>query len=168
MQGLVRTLARVNGYIAVAAGGVMLLAAVAVILLDVVMRAVSHPLGGTDELSGYAMAIASAWGASYALTERAHVRIELIRNKLVLRDGGCMDLLALAASRRRRWSLDGAGGGGFGLHPCQRLAREYRLGDAARMAANALVCGLAVVCHFGAAAARVGAGVYGTARLERR
>jgi TRAP-type C4-dicarboxylate transport system permease small subunit len=96
MQALVQTLARVNGYIAVAAG-VMLLATVAAILADVVMRAISHPLGGTDEISGYAMAITSAWGASYALTERAHVRIELIRNKFVPAGRACMDLLALGA-----------------------------------------------------------------------
>jgi TRAP-type C4-dicarboxylate transport system permease small subunit len=96
MQGLVQGLTRINGYVAVAAG-LMLLAAVATILADVVMRAVAHPLGGTDELSGYAMAIASAWGASYALTERAHVRIELIRNKLMPTGRAWMDLLALAA-----------------------------------------------------------------------
>ncbi|MEP2920379.1 TRAP transporter small permease [Sulfitobacter sp.] len=96
MQGLVQTLSRINGYIALAAG-VMLLMAVIAILADVAMRAFGHPLGGTDELSGYVMAIATAWGVSYALTERAHVRIELIRNKLVPAGRAWMDLLSLAA-----------------------------------------------------------------------
>lgn len=96
MQGLIQILARLNGYIALTAG-VMLLVTVIAILADVVMRAFGHPLGGTDELSGYVMAIATAWGASYALTERAHVRIELIRNKLVPAGRAWMDLIALAA-----------------------------------------------------------------------
>lgn len=96
MQGLVQTLSRINGYIALAAG-IMLLIAVVAILADVAMRAFGHPLGGTDEMSGYVMAIATAWGASYALTERAHVRIELIRNKFVPAGRAWMDLLALAA-----------------------------------------------------------------------
>lgn len=96
MQGLIQTLTRINGYIALAAG-IMLLIAVVTILADVAMRAFGHPLGGTDEMSGYVMAIATAWGASYALTERAHVRIELIRNKFVPAGRAWMDLLALAA-----------------------------------------------------------------------
>ncbi|MEM5500382.1 TRAP transporter small permease [Ahrensia kielensis] len=96
MQSLVQTLARINGYIALIAG-IMLLIAVIAILADVAMRAFGHPLGGTDELSGYVMAIATAWGASYALTERAHVRIELIRNKLVPAGRAWIDLLSLSA-----------------------------------------------------------------------
>jgi TRAP-type C4-dicarboxylate transport system permease small subunit len=96
MQGLVQILVRINGYIALAAG-IMLLVAVVTILADVAMRAFGHPLGGTDELSGYVMAIATAWGASYALTERAHVRIELIRNKLVPAGRAWMDLISLGA-----------------------------------------------------------------------
>ncbi|MEP3346080.1 MAG: TRAP transporter small permease [Litoreibacter sp.] len=96
MQGLVETLARINGYIALSAG-IMLLVAVVAILTDVAMRAYGHPLGGTDELSGYVMAIATAWGVSYALTERAHVRIELIRNKLIPAGRAAMDLISLAA-----------------------------------------------------------------------
>lgn len=96
MQGLVHVLVRINSFIALAAG-VMLLFAVIAILIDVVLRSVGHPLSGTDELSGYVMAIATAWGASYALTERAHVRIELIRSKLVPAGRAWMDLTALVA-----------------------------------------------------------------------
>ncbi|WP_341366155.1 TRAP transporter small permease [Yoonia sp. BS5-3] len=96
MQSFVQILVRINGYMALAAG-TLLLVAVIVILADVAMRAFGHPLGGTDELSGYAMAIATAWGASYALTERAHVRIELIRNKLVPAGRAWMDLISLGA-----------------------------------------------------------------------
>ena len=35
-------------------------------------------LGGADELSGYALAIASAWGFSSALLSRSHIRIDTV------------------------------------------------------------------------------------------
>jgi TRAP-type C4-dicarboxylate transport system permease small subunit len=59
------------------AGGGLLLAAAVIIALDVVLRTgLARSIGGADELSGYALAIATAWGLSFALLHRAHIRID--------------------------------------------------------------------------------------------
>ncbi|AVO37158.1 TRAP transporter small permease subunit [Pukyongiella litopenaei] len=74
---LLRTL---NEKLAIAAG-LLLLASVMITLFDIVARPLGLSLGGTDELSGYAMAIVTSWGVSYALTCLAHVRIDLLRER---------------------------------------------------------------------------------------
>lgn len=84
MAWLLITLKRVNEYLALAAG-LLLLFSVCVTLYDVIARHFGASLGGTDELSGYAMAVSTSWGVSYALTALAHVRIDLLREK-----GGAM------------------------------------------------------------------------------
>src|SRR5258708_24141367 len=49
-------------------GGALLLAASIVICIDIALRyAFSLTIGGADDLSGYALAISSAWGFSAAL-----------------------------------------------------------------------------------------------------
>ncbi len=78
MTQLLILLGRVNERLALAAG-LLLLLSVSVTLFDVVARPLGLSLGGTDELSGYAMAIATSWGMSYALTNLTHVRIDLVR-----------------------------------------------------------------------------------------
>lgn len=85
---------RINRVVALAAGG-MLLLCVALILAEIVLRRFGAGFGGTDELSGYVMAIATAWGLSWALVERAHVRIDLLRARLGQRGRGVFDILAL-------------------------------------------------------------------------
>jgi len=75
MKSLLSWLARINEWVAIAAG-MLLLVSVAVTLFDIVARPLQMSLGGTDELSGYAMAIATSWGIGYALTSMVHVRID--------------------------------------------------------------------------------------------
>ncbi|SDW74200.1 TRAP transporter small permease subunit [Paracoccus sanguinis] len=77
--------------------GVLLVATVAFVLADVVMRQLGRSLGGSDELSGYGMAILASWGLAVALTERAHVRIDLVRQGLSPRGRAAIDMLAMAA-----------------------------------------------------------------------
>jgi TRAP-type C4-dicarboxylate transport system permease small subunit len=78
MTNALLLLKRLNNGLALLAGGLLLLS-VLVTILDIVLRQIGHSLGGTDELSGYAMAIATSWGMSYTLTNLAHVRIDLVR-----------------------------------------------------------------------------------------
>lgn len=92
---IVAGLRRVNDAVAVAVGG-LLLACVAFILADVTLRRFGSGLGGTDEISGYAMAGATSWGMAYALTSLAHVRIDLLRQRLAGRGRATLDLLSLA------------------------------------------------------------------------
>jgi TRAP-type C4-dicarboxylate transport system permease small subunit len=78
-------------------GGAMLMLAAIVICVDVTMRyAFARTLGGADELSGYALAIASAWGFSSALLSRSHIRIDTVYVRVGSRARATLDLLSLA------------------------------------------------------------------------
>ncbi len=61
----------------------MLLVASILICIDITLRyTMSVTLGGADELSGYALAISSAWGFSSALLSRSHIRIDTVYVRL--------------------------------------------------------------------------------------
>jgi TRAP-type C4-dicarboxylate transport system permease small subunit len=75
--------------------GVGLLACAGFVLLDIVLRQVGASFGGTDEISGYAMAIATSWGMAFTLLELGHVRIDLMRSRLPARGRAVMDLFAM-------------------------------------------------------------------------
>lgn len=96
MTKLLSLLRRVNERLAIAAG-VLLLVSVLVTLFDIITRPLGLSLGGTDELSGYAMAIATSWGISYALTSMAHVRIDLVRARCGSRLQAFFDAVAIVA-----------------------------------------------------------------------
>ena len=94
MERLVSWLQRTNERLAIAAGCLLLLS-VAVTLFDIIARRFQMSLGGTDELSGYAMAIATSWGIGYALTNMAHVRIDLLRARCQSRGRALFDTIAI-------------------------------------------------------------------------
>jgi TRAP-type C4-dicarboxylate transport system permease small subunit len=73
-------LRRLNRWVALTVGVGLLLCA-GFVLLDIVLRRFHASFGGTDEISGYVMAIATSWGMAYALSELGHVRIDLIRSR---------------------------------------------------------------------------------------
>ncbi|MCR9126948.1 MAG: TRAP transporter small permease subunit [Rhodobacteraceae bacterium] len=77
--------------------GIMLLGCAAFVLADIVLRQTGSSLGGTDEISGYVMAIVTSWGMAYALGELGHVRIDILRSRA--RPGGraLFDLVAMLA-----------------------------------------------------------------------
>lgn len=78
-------------------GGAMLLAAAVTICIDIVLRyAFAMTLGGADELSGYALAISSAWGFSAALLSRSHIRIDTVYVRVGSRARATLDLVSLA------------------------------------------------------------------------
>ena len=82
----------------VAAGcGILLGACTIFILVDIVLRRFAHSFGGTDEISGYVMAALTTWGFGYALVERAHVRIDLLRKPAPFGLRAVLDLLSMAA-----------------------------------------------------------------------
>lgn len=96
MNRLLSLLQRLNERLAIAAG-ILLLVSVVVTLIDIIARPFEMSLGGTDELSGYAMAIATSWGVSYALTSMAHVRIDLLRARCASRGQALFDTVAILA-----------------------------------------------------------------------
>jgi TRAP-type C4-dicarboxylate transport system permease small subunit len=77
---LIDRLRRLNRGVAVLVG-FGLLACAAFVLLDIIMRQIGTSLGGTEEIAGYAMALATSWGMSFTLLELGHVRIDLLRTK---------------------------------------------------------------------------------------
>ena len=75
----------------------LLIVASFLIGIDVVIRKLfSLSIGGADELSGYALAIASAWAFAYGLLERAHVRIDSLYVTLPRWVRATLDVFGLA------------------------------------------------------------------------
>ncbi len=93
-QTMLFALRRLNRLIALLVG-VLLMACVGFVLLDIVLRQLGSSLGGTDEISGYVMAIATAWGMSFTLIELGHVRIDVLRSRGGSRGRAFLDLVAM-------------------------------------------------------------------------
>ena len=87
-------LRRINWLVAILVG-ILLLACVAFVLLDIVLRQIGSSFGGTDEISGYVMAIATSWGMAFTLLELGHVRIDLMRSRLNAGPKAVLDLFAM-------------------------------------------------------------------------
>ncbi len=85
-QSILFLLRRLNRWVAMVIG-LVLLACVIFVLLDVGLRKLGTSFGGTDEVSGYVMAIVTSWGMGFALLELAHVRIDIVRGRAALRCG---------------------------------------------------------------------------------
>lgn len=89
-------LRRINRVVALLAG-LLLVATVVLTLTEITMRATGRGLGVGYELSGYAMAIVASWGMAYGLLERAHVRIDLLRQQAGGYGRPVLDLLSIVA-----------------------------------------------------------------------
>ena len=87
-------LRRINWLVAILVG-ILLLACVAFVLLDIVLRQIGSSFGGTDEISGYVMVIATSWGMAFTLLELGHVRIDLMRSRLTAGPKAVLDLFAM-------------------------------------------------------------------------
>jgi TRAP-type C4-dicarboxylate transport system permease small subunit len=94
LQTIAEGVSRVGAII----GGAMLLIASIVICVDITTRYLfSWTVGGADELSGYALAISSAWGLSAAILTRSHIRIDTVYVRVRARIRAVLDLASLAA-----------------------------------------------------------------------
>jgi TRAP-type C4-dicarboxylate transport system permease small subunit len=92
LQALAQVISRVGAI----AGGALLLIASLVICFDITMRyTFAWTVGGADELSGYALAIASAWGFSAALLSRSHIRIDTLYVRVKRSVRAALDLISL-------------------------------------------------------------------------
>lgn len=77
-------------------GGLLILIAALLIAIDVTLRAgFNMSIGGADELSGYALAIGTAWALGAALLDRAHIRIDSLYVLFPLRLRLALDLAAI-------------------------------------------------------------------------
>lgn len=79
-------------------GGALIFLGAVVVSVDVLLRKLfAVTLGGADELSGYALAIGSAWAFAFALLKRANVRVDALYQRFPTRLAGLFDILALLA-----------------------------------------------------------------------
>lgn len=93
-QTILKSLRTVNRWVAILVG-ILLLACVGFVIADIVLRQLGASFGGTDEISGYVMAIATSWGMAYALSELGHVRIDILRARAGSRGRAVFDLFAM-------------------------------------------------------------------------
>ena len=93
-QVVLNKLRSLNRWVAILTG-IVLLACAAVVLLDIVLRRLGSSFGGTDEISGYVMAIATSWGMAYTLLELGHVRIDILRSRTGRLGRALFDLFAM-------------------------------------------------------------------------
>ncbi len=93
-QSILFLLRRLNRWVAMVIG-LVLLACVIFVLLDVGLRKLGTSFGGTDEVSGYVMAIVTSWGMGFALLELAHVRIDIVRGRAGAALRAVFDLFAM-------------------------------------------------------------------------
>jgi TRAP-type C4-dicarboxylate transport system permease small subunit len=80
------------------ASGALFLAAAVLIALDVTARKVfSVSIGGSDELSGYCLAMGAAWSYAFALLHRANIRVDALYKYFPRPARAALDLVALIA-----------------------------------------------------------------------
>lgn len=95
-ERFLQNLRTMNRAVAVVVGMTFLLCA-ALVLVDITLRRLGASFGGTDEISGYVMAIGTAWGMAFALLELSHVRIDFLRCKASVKGRAFFDLLSMFA-----------------------------------------------------------------------
>jgi len=79
-------------------GGVLLLLAALLVSIEILGRKFwSLPFSVGTELSTYALAVGASWSFAQALLQRAHVRIDVLRNLLPPAVRTALDIVALAS-----------------------------------------------------------------------
>jgi len=87
-------LRKLNRYIAICVG-LLFLGCAGLVLVDIILRRFGSSLGGTDEISGYVMAIGTAWGMAFTMLELAHVRIDFLRALTSQKIRAAFDIVAM-------------------------------------------------------------------------
>jgi len=73
----------------------MLIAAALFVSAEVLGRKfLEVSLDGANEMSGYVVAITSAWAFSYTLVERAHIRIDAVYGRVSVRIAALIDVMS--------------------------------------------------------------------------
>ena len=93
-ERILHTVRRLNHGIALMTG-VLLMGCALLVIADIVLRRMGSSFGGTDEISGYVMAIATSWGMAFTLLELGHVRIDILRGRVGQFGRALFDLLAM-------------------------------------------------------------------------
>ena len=94
VRQVITFISTVNRIVVFLLGGLLAIGITGVIA-DITLRKLGSSLGGTDELSGYLMALRTAWGMSFALSQHAHIRIEILLDKSTAWGRVALDTIAL-------------------------------------------------------------------------
>ncbi len=95
LETLVRVAGKTGQVAAWVSGGAFIVVSL-LVSAEVLMRKFFNvTLGGMDEITGYVLAVSVAWTFAYALTEQAHIRIDVLYNQLGARLRGLLDLVSL-------------------------------------------------------------------------
>lgn len=79
-------------------GGTLLLLAACLVSFEILARKLLLlPFNVGTELATYALAVGASWSFAYALLQRAHVRIDVLRRPLPQAARSALDLLALGS-----------------------------------------------------------------------
>ncbi len=77
-------------------GGTLIVLSAFLVTLEVILRKIFNvSLGGADEISGYAFGVATAFALSYALFERAHIRVDALMGVIPRKLHTLVNLLGL-------------------------------------------------------------------------
>ena len=77
-------------------GGTLIVLSAFLVTLEVFLRKVfNFSIGGADEISGYAFGVATALSLSYALFERAHIRVDALLGAIPKKLHGLINLLGM-------------------------------------------------------------------------
>jgi len=90
-------IARISLFMSRVGGGLLLLAALLVSFEILARKFLFLPFSIGTELSTYALAVGASWSFAQALLQRAHVRIDVLRNRLPPPVRPWLDILALAS-----------------------------------------------------------------------
>lgn len=94
LLGRLSSISRLGAWV----GGSMMLAAAALISLEVLLRKLFLiSLGGADEMASYALAIGTVWALAFASLQRAHIRVDALYVLLPTFLGAILDVLALVS-----------------------------------------------------------------------
>lgn len=95
MNGLDAALARFFRVLCLAGGWLLLALSGVTVVSAVTRKYLNISVQGVDEYGGYILATVAAVGFSYALIERAHIRIEIVRAPLGRVAQAILDMVAL-------------------------------------------------------------------------
>lgn len=78
-------------------GGALLIIAAVIVTIDVIVRKIFNiSMAGADELSGYALGIATMLSLAYAMLHRANIRVDALYQHLPLWLRGALDIIGTA------------------------------------------------------------------------
>lgn len=97
MQSMINAYRRIALFFA-ALGGVLILAAVAIVAAEILLRKLfSTTIGGADEIAGYLFATATAFSLAHVVVERGNVRVDILYAQFPGALQRVSDLVAAAA-----------------------------------------------------------------------